>query len=44
MAETSFVTIRLGHLKCKNKVILCPKKVDLIAFLSYIWQMNSAIN
>ena len=44
-AETSAITIRLGHLECKIKGIVCPNlNVDIIAGLSWLWQLKPTIN
>ena len=44
-AETSAITIRLGHLECKIKGIVCPNlNVDIIAGLSWLQQLKPAIN
>ena len=40
-AETSAITIRLGHLKCKIKGIVFPNLyVDKIAELSWLWHIT----
>ena len=44
-AETSAITIRLGHLECKIKGIVCPNlNVDIIAGLNWLRQLKPAID
>ena len=43
-AETSAITIILGHLECKIKGIVCPNiNVDIIAGLSWLRQLKPTI-
>ena len=44
-AEASAITIRLGHLECKIKGIVCPNlNVDIIAGLNWLKQLKPNID